>query len=788
MRPVRIEVEGFSAYRELVEVDFEGVDFFSLSGPTGSGKSSLVDAMIFALYGRVPRLGGNAVAPAISAGADRARVRLHFEVGGTVYTATRLATRTPSGGATVKEARLQEDDHVLADGADDVTTAVEELLRLRFDDFTRTVVLPQGDFARFLTATKSERQGLLRNLLGLDVYTTMRELARTRGAVAADRAESAQRALETLDIPDEEAAAAAVERRDSLEKLAVTIAEEEKRLAALDSDVTAASSEADKLAAAVSRLQSIVPPDRLEELDSLLVAARAEMDEAEEVVETAREMTVQLETSLGELPTSDQLSSWARTRARLGELDQRLDEKPMVEARQRLESTLEKLDEAKSWLEAARNELGSASREHAAHALTGALVAGQPCPVCAQVVDTPPQTRDLPEIVELEEHVERHQRNLVWAQEEVDAARTEVTTLEASRVEMENQRQSLLADLEDVPGAEEMAQLGDDLDRLRKDLERAREDLQARENVARTARTRLEDLAETSRRIGRKLIEAQLAVATADLEPPLSESDDVIVQWKELLTWRSETLDDLHPRLETARQEIEASESVAAAARKELTTVLDSHDIPVVEPFAVQVATALQTARNTVETHEKAVVDSIDLAERARLAQREADVAAVLVNHLRANGFEQWLMAGALTELVDGANELLSQLSGGGYSLHSDDSGTFSIIDHRNADEMRAVATLSGGETFLVSLALALSLAETLAAKGGSGLDAIILDEGFGTLDDESLDTVASVLEELTGRGLMVGVITHVKELAARAPVRYEVVREPSGARVKVVA
>ena len=65
MRPLRIRVEGFSAFRSPVEVNFEGVDFFSLSGHTGSGKSSLIDAMVFALYGRVPRLGGNAVAPAI---------------------------------------------------------------------------------------------------------------------------------------------------------------------------------------------------------------------------------------------------------------------------------------------------------------------------------------------------------------------------------------------------------------------------------------------------------------------------------------------------------------------------------------------------------------------------------------------------------------------------------------------------------------------------------------------------------------------------------------------------
>ena len=97
------------------------------------------------------------------------------------------------------------------------------------------------------------------------------------------------------------------------------------------------------------------------------------------------------------------------------------------------------------------------------------------------------------------------------------------------------------------------------------------------------------------------------------------------------------------------------------------------------------------------------------------------------------------------------------------------------------------MATLSGGETFLVALSLALSLAETLAARGGAELETIIIDEGFGTLDDESLDTVASVLEDLAG-GLMVGVITHVKELASRAPTRLEVVRRPDGSKVDVLS
>jgi exonuclease SbcC len=233
---------------------------------------------------------------------------------------------------------------------------------------------------------------------------------------------------------------------------------------------------------------------------------------------------------------------------------------------------------------------------------------------------------------------------------------------------------------------------------------------------------------------------------------------------------------------------MEAALERSALARKRLTDLLLEHDIEGADAPGVLVATALLHARALVEAQEKAAQDAANLKTQFEEARELSSVASTLANHLRVNGFEQWLMAGALTDLVAGANELLGQLSGDGYSLHSDESGSFSIVDHRNADEMRSVSTLSGGETFLVALALALSLAETLASKGGSGLDAIILDEGFGALDDESLDTVASVLEELTGRGLMVGVITHVKELAARAPSRFEVIRGRGGASVKVVS
>ena len=151
----------------------------------------------------------------------------------------------------------------------------------------------------------------------------------------------------------------------------------------------------------------------------------------------------------------------------------------------------------------------------------------------------------------------------------------------------------------------------------------------------------------------------------------------------------------------------------------------------------------------------------------------------------------RWLLSHALRGLVVGATDILKDLSSEAYSLDLADDNTFLVIDHRNADEPRLAKTLSGGETFLAALSLALALADQVAefaARGTARLEALFLDEGFGTLDVETLDIVASAIEELGARGRMVGLVTHVRELAGRMPVRYEVQKIGSVSSVKRIA
>jgi len=175
------------------------------------------------------------------------------------------------------------------------------------------------------------------------------------------------------------------------------------------------------------------------------------------------------------------------------------------------------------------------------------------------------------------------------------------------------------------------------------------------------------------------------------------------------------------------------------------------------------------------------------LLEQRTGYERDARVAKALAGHLRANNFERWLLEEALDLLVDGASRILRELSGGQYDLVHD-KGEFFVVDHHDAGLRRGVRTLSGGETFQASLALALALSEQLAglSSTSASLESIILDEGFGTLDTATLDTVAATLESLAARGdRMVGVVTHVPALAERVPVRFEVRKDARTARIE---
>lgn len=176
---MRLELEGFGPYRERQGVDFSDVELFAITGPTGSGKSTLLDAMAFALYGLVPRVGRN-VGSLVHPAASEARVRLTFQVGGRVYRVERVRGRRSEGRLFQVEPAGEK--LLPLETLEALNRTLEELLGLSYEAFTRALLLPQGEFDRFLKGEAKERRRILLDLFELSRLERARDKAASHKA------------------------------------------------------------------------------------------------------------------------------------------------------------------------------------------------------------------------------------------------------------------------------------------------------------------------------------------------------------------------------------------------------------------------------------------------------------------------------------------------------------------------------------------------------------------------------------------------------------------------------
>ncbi|MBX3140096.1 MAG: AAA family ATPase [Trueperaceae bacterium] len=194
-----------------------------------------------------------------------------------------------------------------------------------------------------------------------------------------------------------------------------------------------------------------------------------------------------------------------------------------------------------------------------------------------------------------------------------------------------------------------------------------------------------------------------------------------------------------------------------------------------------EVAAALGTTAGELTRAKEALERKRALTSQLAEAEARAELHKQLATDLRSDRFQEYLMTHVQQRLARRASATLRNVTDGRFDLHLLD-GDYLVADQWTGGELRSARTLSGGESFVASLALALALSDTLA--GNAALGALFLDEGFGTLDAGTLEAVTAVLESLTDEGRMVGVITHVSELSERLPARLVVTKGQSGSTV----
>ena len=914
MRPLRLELEGFTSYREPTTVDFGDTNLLVFTGATGSGKSSLIDAMIFALYGSVPRYDhAGLIAPVISQGKVRARVRLDFEARGRTYTAVRVVQRTATG-ATTREARLEEHANgevvkTLAATESELSTSVQnDVIGLALDHFTKCVVLPQGDFAAFLRAPHAKRRSLLERLLGLGLYERLQKAANLRWKLEKDRADNLQWQLDSvLAHATSEAIDKAEARVEVLDRLRKRIDEVAIQLNDLDAKIRAATDRSATATEQLGRLAKVRVPDgtarlatrhreaersleqateawtgaagrlrdassarkRLGEMAAIekvvekrnhLVRREAEIARTRRALETAaatvaeaarteksvREEFRRARERLRELPKQSELANIADQHEQLAKLEGDVERtrRELAQAEQASTEAVHRKTETDRELESATQSVEALRTAHSAADMAHHLRLGEPCPVCLQTVAQLPghtvpadldaarerqhaakeaSTRattdrdrcatartartttlklteqsakslrhslaDAPtqaEISTLMVEVAKTENRLRLLEKRLEDATTERTGREreandatATLKQQEKFAASLRADLATAPSPDETTRL---LDRIRAADDLLRQTRSEEESARQAHETAQQSLQRWKSRLGGAWSEYHAARdAVAEMRPPDVVEGDLADSWEALSQWAENTL--------AATKTVVARADAERAAASREKTRLDAEirqrcatDGLVLDPDqdpAREVSEALGAARRELDHLRAAVTERERVTAQAKETGARALVAKDLGNHLGAKKFGAWMQNQILTWLVEGATARLHELSSGQYSLDLSERNEFLVIDHRNADEPRLARTLSGGETFLASLALALSLAEqvaNLSAQGGAKLEALFLDEGFGTLDSETLDVVAATIEQL-GTERMVGLVTHVPELAGRIPVQYRVTR-----------
>jgi exonuclease SbcC len=261
---------------------------------------------------------------------------------------------------------------------------------------------------------------------------------------------------------------------------------------------------------------------------------------------------------------------------------------------------------------------------------------------------------------------------------------------------------------------------------------------------------------------------------------------------------------------------IERRAAAAFAARKrleDLDAALAGSDRPDVEGAQARRAAAEAAARQAgdeqvrLESEAKRLSDLLTRLGKLRVELDDVAARLSVVGHVagmvrgrnpRAMSLHRFVLAARLEEVAEAASERLALMSSGRFRLRHDTSvarrnsaaGLSLVVEDTWTGTIdRPVGALSGGESFLASLALALGLSDVvLRHSGGRRLDSLFVDEGFGTLDEATLDVAIQALETLQQSGRLVGVISHVPELRRRIPARIEVTSTDAGAVATVRA
>ena len=823
----------------------EGI--FAITGQTGAGKTTIFDAICLALYGQTPRLGkitgtSNEIMSKHTRGCYAEVV---FETRGKEYTASWSQNKAPNGKLQAAKHVIADSEHTVSDISKEVPGIVEGITGMDFKRFTQAVMLEQGKFDAFLKAKEGERSQILEMLTGTEIYGTISTQIYTRTSQEQAKLNNITAELEAKKPRDnfgtnEEIAQMLSESQGEFSRLEAehkqmtealiwlkNIRTLEQGLVQVNGSISQLQKRIDLFTHDRHRLESA---SRANEVSADFAALRAKREQCritktrcgqmKQEIMRCRESLGQINAELPELQTSldcnirnitgNPESAYAKACELMKSYTDSAKKRPVLEsAKSQAEYRMREAQQAFSAAEAAYKSCCERYEEIVLDNTRRTLKPGSPCPVCGSTEHpgiTHTESVSAPRVNgEDFEKAGKTLRECETAYLSAIADFDQCTkSLSTNIDETAKARAAVLEVIEPMgifdAGIKDcgkiFTRLNNWINSVRALTAKITECTQAQKSM--TARI---DTLESSVQIDISALESmtsELGEMERDFAAKLvvkgfaNEADFMASQMPgneyTMLQERARQYDDEMARLCGIRAD--RTEQLGAERAKGLTyRTIDelesdcrkhNNDMNTLRRRIYELEHAI-TERKRAESECRELTDMRDAQSKIY-----ADWSALnkLLGSQNGNRFRVFAQRITLDMMIALANKQLTRMSGR-YRLIAapeDDGLALSVIDKEQAGEIRPTKNLSGGESFIVSLALALGLSQISGSR--ARVDSLFLDEGFGSLDEDSLHTALEALGEVRREGRMIGIISHVSALRERIATQIRVIPQSEGVSV----
>lgn len=901
MRPLKVILSAFGPYADVVEIDMTKLGksgLYLITGDTGAGKTTIFDAISFALFGEA----SGEVREEKNLRSKYAKsdvptyVEMEFESDGEIYTIRRnpsyMRKKTRGEGQTqeLANAELICPSGRIVTKVKNVTDAVHEILGINREQFSQIAMIAQGEFQKFLLAGTRERMEILRDVFKTDLYgriqngildekkelykkisSVSQSTKQYIGGVQCDEASvlSAELAMvkaqeefpsveEVVRLVDEILAEDALKTETCVKKiekyekekselterisLAKSIESIKKDIASKETEWEMKKKELVPLEEKYEEAQKAIP--EIEKLAKEIISEEEKLSGYEELQNLLNSCNYAKETVLeSQTDESVYTEKWkafvqevTEAKERLKELEKNLDEVKDLDAkRERLDKIIDNKKELillqKEEKAAVRNYeetytcYDRLSKEYEdsrkkfmdtqAGVLAKDLQEGVPCPVCGSTHH--PKLAEGSEDVLTREELETLEKALAVKRKETERL-SEKAGMVKSKVAMKAEVIKTLSEEGDEAldilekrqkqlhqRVEERTRFCKEKERLESFLQTADEkehalqekisDSQRKKAVAEKECKLLgerasaikegleyESLQEAEERLEEKKVQKSL------FEKEVKQSSESLESCKEVMAILQNTIETLKKQIEKGQEE---DVSLLGEKRQEM------------EAGLLALRKEEKAINGRVRMNEMAKDNILQSAESASKLLHEwqyvkelSDIVTGATGAGKKVQFETYIQMTYFDRIIDKANIRLMKMTNGQYeltrrledaNLRSQSGLDLDIVDHYN-DTIRNVTTLSGGESFKASLSLALGLADMVQESGKIRIEAMFVDEGFGSLDEESLAQAIRVLDSLSEGNKLVGIISHVSDLKNRIDKQIVVKKKrQSGSSVEII-